>query len=165
MDENNQNTYSNQGYPQQPDPNQTYNQNSGYQQADPNQGYNQNYNQGYNQGYSQQNASYQQYPEINRYQDLPSYHNYLSAIVGYMGIIGLIIAVLAVPSYERTDYLKYHLNQSITLLLFSLISIIPILGWFWSIFILVCYVMAIIYAVKGQQRSATFFGNIGHFIK
>ena len=101
-----------------------------------------------------------QAPVFDRYASIQNYHSYIMGIVAYASIIGFLIAILSTPSNERTEYLAFQANQALVLFLFSLLSVIPVLGWIWSIFMVVNYIMAIIDAAKGEQKSATFFGNI-----
>ena len=114
------------------------------------------YNTGY--GSTTSNTSYSQ--TINRFGSIKEHHDYLFGILSYLSLIGLIIVGCSEPNTQKSDYLLFHFNQSLALLLFSLLSGIPIIGWIWAIFIIVCEIIAIIYAARGEMKSVAFFGNI-----
>ena len=44
--------------------------------------------------------------------------------------------------------------------LFSLIGIIPFIGWIWGLFMFVCQIIALVYACKGIAKPVLFFGTI-----
>ena len=125
-----------------------------YQQAAPQPTVQQTYDMQYNQ------PAYSDVTTIDRFASVKNHHDYLFGILAYLSIIGLIIVAVSEPNVEKSEYLKFHFNQALVILLFSLLSGIPFLGWIWAIFIIVCEIMAIVYAAKGQAKSATFFGNI-----
>lgn len=109
----------------------------------------------YNTGYSASNGQ-----GFNRFGSIKEHNDYLFGILSYLSVIGLIIVGCSEPNSQKSDYLLFHFNQSLTILLFSLLSAIPVLGWFWAIFIVVCEIMAVIYAARGEMKSVAFFGNI-----
>ena len=57
-----------------------------------------------------------------------------TGIVAYLTWIGLLIAILAGDKQGA----KFHVNQALVIWLFSLLSIIPCIGWIWAIFMFVC---------------------------
>ena len=57
-----------------------------------------------------------------------------TGIVAYLTWIGWLIALLA----GDKEGAKFHINQALVILLFSLLSIIPCIGWIWGIFMIVC---------------------------
>lgn len=50
-----------------------------------------------------------------------------TGIVAYLTWIGLVIAFVA----GDKEGAKFHLNQALVILLFSLLSVIPCIGWLW----------------------------------
>lgn len=79
-----------------------------------------------------------------------------TSIVAYIGWLGWLIAFLAGDKEGG----KFHLNQALVLNLFALLSAIPVLGWLWSIFILVCAIMGIISAANGEEKPVPLLGKI-----
>ncbi|MGI6001621.1 MAG: hypothetical protein ACOX8J_11600 [Candidatus Merdisoma sp.] len=79
-----------------------------------------------------------------------------TSIVAYITWIGLIIAFCA----GDKEGAKFHLNQALVIFLFSLLSIIPCLGWIWSIFMLVCWIMGLIAAINQEEKPVPLIGGI-----
>ena len=79
-----------------------------------------------------------------------------TSIVAYITLIGLIVAFCA----GDKEGAKFYLNQALVIWLFSLISIIPCIGWVWSIFMVVCWVMGLIAAIKQEETPVPLIGNI-----
>ena len=57
-----------------------------------------------------------------------------SIIAYFFGIIGLIIAYFG----GDREGAKFHINQALVIFLFSLLSMVPLIGWIWGIFMIVC---------------------------
>ena len=80
-----------------------------------------------------------------------------TGIVAYLTWIGLLIAFLA----GDKEGAKFHINQGLVLLLASLVcGIIPFLGWAAEIFVFVCWIIAFIGAVQGQEKEMPLLGKI-----
>lgn len=79
-----------------------------------------------------------------------------TGIVAYITWIGLIIAFVA----GDREGAKFHLNQALVVFLFSLLSIIPCIGWLWAIFMLVCWIMGLVYAVQDVEKEVPLLGKI-----
>lgn len=79
-----------------------------------------------------------------------------TSIVAYLTWIGLLIAVLA----GDKEGAKFHVNQALVILLFSLLSIIPCIGWIWGIFMIVCWVMGLIAAINQEEKEVPLIGKI-----
>lgn len=79
-----------------------------------------------------------------------------TGIVAYITWIGLIIALCA-GDYQGA---KFHLNQALVIFLFALLGIIPCIGWFWEIFMLVCWIMGLIAAINEEEKPVPLIGNI-----
>ena len=74
----------------------------------------------------------------------------------YLTWIGLVIAFVA----GDKEGAKFHLNQALVILLFSLLSVIPCIGWLWGIFMLVCWVMGLIAAINEEETPVPLLGGI-----
>lgn len=79
-----------------------------------------------------------------------------TGIVAYLTWIGLLIAFLA----GDKEGAKFHINQALVILLFSLLSVIPFLGWLWGIFMIVCAIMGLIGAINGEEKEVPLIGKI-----
>ena len=79
-----------------------------------------------------------------------------TSIVAYLTWIGLIIAVVA----GDKEGAKFHVNQALVIMLFSLLSIIPCIGWVWGIFMLVCWIMGLIAAINQEEKEVPLIGKI-----
>ena len=79
-----------------------------------------------------------------------------TSIVAYLTWIGLLIAILA----GDKEGAKFHVNQALVIWLFSLISLIPCIGWIWAIFMLVCWIMGLIAAINQEEKEVPLIGKI-----
>lgn len=79
-----------------------------------------------------------------------------TSVVAYLTWIGLIIAICAGDKEEA----KFHINQALVILLFSLLSIIPCIGWIWGIFMVVCWIMGLIAAINQEEKEVPLIGKI-----
>ena len=79
-----------------------------------------------------------------------------TSIVAYRTWIGLIIAICA----GDKEGAKFHINQALVILLFSLLSIIPCIGWIWGIFMVVCWIMGLIAAINQEEKEVPLIGKI-----
>ena len=79
-----------------------------------------------------------------------------TGIVAYLTWIGWLIALLA----GDKEGAKFHINQALVILLFSLLSIIPCIGWIWGIFMIVCWFIGFIAAINEEEKSSPLLGNI-----
>ncbi len=79
-----------------------------------------------------------------------------TGIVAYLTWIGWLIALLA----GDKEGAKFHINQALVILLFSLLSIIPCIGWIWGIFMIVCWFIGFIAAINEEEKSIPLLGNI-----
>lgn len=90
----------------------------------------------------------------------------VAAIVGYLTIFGLLISLLALHK-KGNEFSAFHLRQSLGLtimgLIFTVIAIIPILGWIvaavGSLLLLVSWIIGIIGAATGSTKPVFFFGK------
>ena len=79
-----------------------------------------------------------------------------TSIVAYLTWIGLIIAICA----GDKEGAKFHINQALVILLSSLLSIIPCIGWIWGIFMVVCWIMGLIAAINQEEKEVPLIGKI-----
>lgn len=79
-----------------------------------------------------------------------------TGIVAYITWIGLLVAFCA----GDKDGAKFHLNQALVIFLFSLLGVIPCIGWIWEIFMLVCWIMGLIAAINEEEKPVPLIGGI-----
>lgn len=79
-----------------------------------------------------------------------------TSIVAYITLIGLIIALCA----GDKEGAKFHINQALVIWLFSLLAIIPCIGWIWGIFMLVCWILGLIAAINQEEKPVPLIGGI-----
>lgn len=90
--------------------------------------------------------------------------NKLISILCYLGIL-LLIPLLVKPD---SQFVKYHSNQGLVLLLFTVIvgavGAIPIIGWLAAIvggiFSFVCFIIGIVNAIDGEMKPLPLIGSI-----
>lgn len=76
--------------------------------------------------------------------------------LGYIGILFL-IPLLAKPDNK---FCKTHAKQGLVLFVAWFLAWIPIIGWLWGIFVLVCMIMGLIAAFNGKYQKLPLFGAI-----
>lgn len=79
-----------------------------------------------------------------------------TGIVAYLTWIGLLIAIFA----GDKEGAKFHVNQALVIMLFSLLSVIPCIGWIWGIFMVVCWIMGLIAAINQEEKEVPLIGKI-----
>lgn len=79
-----------------------------------------------------------------------------TGIVAYLTWIGFLVALLA----GDKEGAKFHLNQALVIMLFSLLSIIPCIGWMWGIFMIVCWFIGFIAAINEEEKEVPLIGSI-----
>ena len=79
-----------------------------------------------------------------------------TGVVAYLTWIGLLVAFCA----GDKEGAKFHINQSLVIMLFSLISIIPCIGWLWAVFMVVCWFIGFIGALNGEEKAIPLLGSI-----
>lgn len=79
-----------------------------------------------------------------------------TSIVAYLTWVGLLVAYLA----GDKEGAKFHLNQALVIFLFSLLSVIPCIGWIWGIFMVVCWIMGLVAAINQEEKEVPVIGKI-----
>jgi len=81
------------------------------------------------------------------------------AVLSYLFFIGWVIALVLYGNH-RDPYVRYHLRQSLGLLIgLVLFAIIPLIGWLLCVFTLALWFIGIYYALSGQKRSVPVVGD------
>lgn len=79
-----------------------------------------------------------------------------TSIVAYLSWIGFLIALLA----GDKEGARFHMNQALVILLFSMIAIIPCIGWIWGIFMVVCWILGFVAAINQEEKEVPLIGQI-----
>lgn len=79
-----------------------------------------------------------------------------TGIVAYLTWIGLLIAILA----GDKEGAKFHVNQALVITLFSMLCVIPCIGWLWGIFMFICWIMGLIAAINEEEKEVPLIGTI-----
>jgi len=80
------------------------------------------------------------------------------AIIAYLTWIGLIIAIV-MNLEKKNEFAKFHIRQSLLLMIVGFVAWIPIVGWILGLLALVAWIMGLIYAIKGEQKEVFLFGK------
>ena len=81
------------------------------------------------------------------------------AVVAYFTWIGWLIAFLLSKDSDN-ELVKFHLNQSLVLLIFGLLSMIPKIGWIINIVVFIFFVIGVINAAKKECNPLPIIGDI-----
>ena len=96
---------------------------------------------------------------FTQYQPNNSENAKVASILCYwIGFIGWLIAFCI--SDRKDPYVKSHLNQSLVINLFGLLTWIPVLGWIWGIFILICRIIGTVNAAQDKNGEVPLIGKI-----
>ena len=80
------------------------------------------------------------------------------AIISYITWIGLLIAFI-MNNDKKNSFAKYHIRQSLLLVLAGVLAVIPVIGWIWGIFVFVLWVMGLISAINGEEKEVPVLGK------
>ena len=80
------------------------------------------------------------------------------AIIAHLTFIGWVIA-LVMNSSNKTEMGSFYIRQMLGLMLLSLLSWVPVLGWFVGITVLVAWVMSLVSALGGQIKPTFLMGK------
>ena len=79
-----------------------------------------------------------------------------TSVVAYMTWIGFLISI-CIGDKENS---KFFLNQALVFHLFRLACIIPVLGWLWAIYMLICFIFGVIWAAQQEENELPLIGTI-----
>jgi len=81
------------------------------------------------------------------------------AIISYITWVGLIIAFV-MNNDKKNDFAKFHIRQSLLIMIAALLSFIPIIGWIWGIFLFVLWILGLIAAINGEKKEVPVLGHL-----
>lgn len=79
-----------------------------------------------------------------------------TSILGYMTWIGFLVAIIA----GDREGAKFYLNQALVFNILLIACVIPVIGWLWGIFMLVCFILGVIWAAEQQPTQLPLIGMI-----
>lgn len=82
--------------------------------------------------------------------------NKIFAILAYIGILWLVGLLAA----KDSKFARFHVNQGIVLFIAALLSVIPIIGWIWSMVVFVFAIIGIVNAATGKAKELPLIGGI-----
>ncbi|MEN0049948.1 MAG: hypothetical protein AAF806_22995 [Bacteroidota bacterium] len=90
----------------------------------------------------------------------------VAAIVGYLGLIGFLISLLAIHE-KGEEFSAFHLRQSLGLTIvgvaLGVIGIIPILGWIVAgvgiLLVFIAWIIGLVGAINGTTKPVFLLGN------
>ena len=77
------------------------------------------------------------------------------AVLSYLWIFSLV----ALAVRKNDSYVRFHANQGALLFVISFIGLIPVLGWFVSLIVVVLAVIGIIKAYEGEKWELPFLAG------
>ncbi len=82
----------------------------------------------------------------------------LKLILAHLGILWLVAYFL--NKDNKSELVSFYLRQTLGLYLFWILIIIPVIGWIWSLFMLVLWIISLIGALQGKQKHVPLFGKL-----
>lgn len=79
-----------------------------------------------------------------------------TSIIAYITWVGFIVAMCA----GDREGAKFHLNQALVYHIFCLLSAVPVVGFLWGIFMLVCFILGLVWASQGEEKELPLIGKI-----
>ena len=80
------------------------------------------------------------------------------AIVAHITFIGWIIALI-LNSQEKDEYASFYIRQMLGLVILSLFSWIPIVGWILGIGTFILWILSLIGAASGEEKLVPILGE------
>ena len=80
------------------------------------------------------------------------------AIVAHITFIGWIIALI-LNSQEKDEYASFYIRQMLGLVILSLFSWIPVVGWILGIGTFILWILSLIGAASGEEKLVPILGE------
>ena len=81
------------------------------------------------------------------------------AIVAHITLIGWIVA-LVLNSQQKDEFTSFYIRQMLGLILFSLISFIPVIGWILWLGVAILWILSLVSAIQGEMKPVPIFGEM-----
>jgi len=81
------------------------------------------------------------------------------AVISYITWVGLIIAIV-LNMDKKNEFAKFHIRQSLLLMIAAIPAFIPFIGWIWGVFIFILWILGLISAINGEKKEVPVFGPL-----
>ncbi len=81
------------------------------------------------------------------------------AIISYITWIGWVIA-LVMNVEKKDDFAKFHIRQTLLIMIGSLLAWIPVIGWIWGVFLFILWIIGLISAINGEKKEIPVLGHL-----
>jgi len=81
------------------------------------------------------------------------------AIIAHITLIGWIIALIMNGGDKKSEFASFYIRQMLGLMLVSLLTWIPIIGWILSVVVLIAWIMSLVSALSGKMKPTFLLGN------
>ena len=81
------------------------------------------------------------------------------AVISYITWIGLIIAIV-LNMDKKNEFAKFHIRQSLLLMIAFIPSFIPFIGWIWGVAVFVLWIIGLIGAINGEKKEVPLLGPL-----
>ncbi len=83
----------------------------------------------------------------------------LVSVISYFTLIGWIVAMIIYDKHQ-SRFASFHLRQSLGLIITgAILSLIPLVGWFLSIAVVIAWAVSLFYAIQGQTYKVPLLGK------
>jgi uncharacterized membrane protein len=80
------------------------------------------------------------------------------AIVAHITWVGWLIALI-INSNEKDEIASFYIRQLLGIYLFSLLAVIPGVGWIIGIIVLVFWILSLIGSINGEMKETPVVGK------
>jgi uncharacterized membrane protein len=105
-----------------------------------------------------QGNPYAQYTRKTNTNEIPENNRTASILCYWLSFLGWFIAFMIAD--RKDPYVMKHLNQGLVINLFSMLWVIPVIGWIWEVFIIVCRIIGTVNAAEGKNGEVPLIGSI-----
>ena len=81
------------------------------------------------------------------------------AIISYITWVGWIVA-LVMNMEKKNDFAKFHIRQTLLIMLAGFLVWIPIIGWIWGLLLLVIWIIGLISAINSEKKEVPIIGHL-----
>ncbi|MFA5052086.1 MAG: DUF4870 domain-containing protein [Patescibacteria group bacterium] len=84
----------------------------------------------------------------------------LMAALSYVWILSVIMLILK----KDDEFVKFHAKQGLILFLISFVGVIPVIGWFVWIIVVIAMIIGFIKALSGERFKVPLVGDLAEKI-
>ena len=87
----------------------------------------------------------------------PSERSHILGIVAYLSLVGWIIALIF-NSRRKSRFASFHIRQALLLHIFTLLKVIPVVGWLVAIYGVIFIIVGLIQAIMKKMEPTPLIG-------